>query len=362
MGCTGVPQIPANSPISTHSLHARNTGLIGGYIKVEIQKADLTWQDVTAEILNYGISGPADDNACNNGNPNAILQLQRVKNTAGPCLANGSQDSYDYWPNVLFDTREGTLREADPNSPGVTMGGLMHYVALDVGNLNKWLKGVAPYGAGSGVNALSNNGYGVYFSDRRNNRRRHEHCSDNRACFTAQWGDRRVRVRRRREPAERLGRPTPRWMAARTSTPTPSFDIYGMNPSSVNLLGQARWNTLPLNGLPSTAPLLLNQGGFDAIANVRPWFTLNHAEGMVNRPYLFRRALKLVNGGLTSFTTPNVTGLTVVTENPVYIQGDWNWNATAALTDPHAETAVIADAVTLLSTAWTDTNAFLNPA
>ena len=82
---------------------------------------------------------------------------------------------------------------------------------------------------------------------------------------------------------------------------------------------------------------------------------------MVNRSYLFRRALKLVNGGLASFATPGVIGLTIVTENPVYVQGDWNWNSTADLTDPHAATSVIADAVTLLSSDWTDTNAFLNP-
>ena len=50
-------------------------------------------------------------------------------------------------------------------------------------------------------------------------------------------------------------------------------------------------------------------------------------------------------------------------ENPVYIQGDWNANnaAGAGFTAPSAATAVIADAVTLLSNKWTDANSFANP-
>jgi hypothetical protein len=67
--------------------------------------------------------------------------------------------------------------------------------------------------------------------------------------------------------------------------------------------------------------------------------------------------LKLQNGGQGSIVMP---GLTVATENPLYIQGDWNWNG-SSLTTAHAETSVIADAVTLLSTAWTDANAFQSP-
>jgi hypothetical protein len=82
---------------------------------------------------------------------------------------------------------------------------------------------------------------------------------------------------------------------------------------------------------------------------------------MVNRTYLFRRALKLIHGSLGNIVTP---GLTVVTENPVYIQGDWNANQASTLADfgdPHAETSVIADAVTLLSNEWNDVESFLNP-
>jgi hypothetical protein len=56
-------------------------------------------------------------------------------------------------------------------------------------------------------------------------------------------------------------------------------------------------------------------------------------------------------------------GLTVVAENPVYIQGDYNANTAEANTydQPHVACAVIADAVTLLSNQWDDRNSFINP-
>ena len=59
---------------------------------------------------------------------------------------------------------------------------------------------------------------------------------------------------------------------------------------------------------------------------------------------LFRHALKLfVKGG--DIAGLGVNGLTVVSENPVYLKGDWNANGT--FTGAHAATAIIADAVTL---------------
>jgi hypothetical protein len=143
--CVGVPKTANGSQIYTQAMHAQNTGLVGGYIKIEIQKPDYSWVDVTAEILNYGIAGPSQwpgNNCYNlaNPNPKAILRVQRVRDTPGSCTAGGSQDSYDYWPNVLFDTREGLLRDVDPNDGRPTLGGLMNYIELDVQNLSLWFK------------------------------------------------------------------------------------------------------------------------------------------------------------------------------------------------------------------------------
>ena len=77
-----------------------------------------------------------------------------------------------------------------------------------------------------------------------------------------------------------------------------------------------------------------------------------------NRPLFFRRALKIVNGGLGNL--PN--GLTIAAENPVYVQGNYNAQANNTLADPHVPAAIVADAVTLLSNGWNDIRSFVNPA
>lgn len=79
------------------------------------------------------------------------------------------------------------------------------------------------------------------------------------------------------------------------------------------------------------------------------------------------RAIRLKNGG----TLPS-SGLTIVSENPVYIQGDYNTGSSAppsdsgTFTDPDASgyarklAAVYADAINVLSGAWVDTNSTLS--
>ena len=44
----------------------------------------------------------------------------------------------------------------------------------------------------------------------------------------------------------------------------------------------------------------------------------------VNRAFFFRRALKLVNGGRGDLPNNRSQGLTVASENPVYVQGNYN--------------------------------------
>jgi hypothetical protein len=84
--------------------------------------------------------------------------------------------------------------------------------------------------------------------------------------------------------------------------------------------------------------------------------------------------LKLVDGGLNRLPVRldnNLGGFTVASENPVYVQGNYNsdgtdpyWGAAnrATVADiPHAAAAVIADAVTLLSNQWSDFNSMQVP-
>ena len=83
-----------------------------------------------------------------------------------------SVNEHDYWPNTLYDAREAQTRDATPvASTDIALAGVMHYVELDVNNLRRWLAGqFAGVGAPNGVNAKNENGYIVYFSDRRGNK------------------------------------------------------------------------------------------------------------------------------------------------------------------------------------------------
>jgi len=76
-----------------------------------------------------------------------------------------------------------------------------------------------------------------------------------------------------------------------------------------------------------------------------------------------RHVLKIVDGTRGNLPTrpDGKGGFTVGSENPVYIQGDYNASAAdASWADPHAAAAVIADAVTLLSNGWSDLNSTIN--
>ena len=88
--------------------------------------------------------------------------------------------------------------------------------------------------------------------------------------------------------------------------------------------------------------------------NATPLTEVTPAIAKVNRAILFRRALKLSRGDL-GLVTP---GLTVVSENPVYVHGDYNANQALGFTGAHVAASVIADAVTFLSNAWNDANSF----
>ncbi len=102
------------------------------------------------------------------------------------------------------------------------------------------------------------------------------------------------------------------------------LDCYGetphyltINPAAANWVGtgfELTW--------PGTTPLATSS------ALIRPWTTIataNAPQARVNRQVLFRRALKLVNGGVLAGVSRLPTdGLTVVSENPVYVQGNYN--------------------------------------
>jgi hypothetical protein len=320
-GCTPTPSAPQNTPVTTNFRSVANTPLIDGFIKIEKQDINGVWTDVTQEILNLGIAGRnLAVGGCAEPNPDAVIRLQRLRDApVFSACGNGSENPTDYWPNALHDAREGNYRDDQNNaSTNVFLGGVMHYVELDVNNLRRWLQG----GIGvSGPNAMNITGYVLYFSDRRGNR--------NGAVETGEYGfEDFVNY-----PLTGAGLPNNQPDSGEDVNRNGQQELYGRNP------------ILPPG--VNTAPLDLN---------ARPQTVLSAAIARVNRPVLFRRALKIVNG-----RTPNIIapGLAVVAENPIYVQGDYN--ASNGFGNPHIAASVIGDALTILSNNWNDRNSFTSP-
>ncbi len=322
------------------------TPLLNGFIKIEQRTLAGAWQDVTLQLLNFGTTGRNlstgvsnfAGTTCVEPHTNAIIRLQRVKDvpaTNAPCGVNGgtiSQTSTDYWPNALYDTREGNFRDnVSTANLTIALGGVVQYIELDVNNLRRWIAGDAAFVGGTGYQTFSDNGYIVYFSDRRNNRNAANH-------ETGEYG-----FEDAVNPTDATGAPNNTLDAGEDVNASGVLDVYGRVP--VNVPSQL----LPLP-VASMAP-------WDV--NATPWTTTNSPTvARANRQVFFRRALKVVNGGLNNIPAP---GLTIAAENPIYVQGNFNALASDTAAEPNMACAIIADAVTLLSNNWNDIRSFVSP-
>jgi hypothetical protein len=458
------------------------TSSIGGYILINRQDRNGTWTDVTREILTMGFTGKRisngniwqinPDNNCVAPHPNAIIRVQRYRDTAtaAQCgqaaplvpaaVTTGANTGLNYWPNVLYDGREGMLRDDENNRPLVPVlpggagtpvghtqfdvatcgagpvncprlfwGGVMHYVEVDVNNLRRWLEGTigvtnAPACANGGslgtlTCAMDTTGYVLYFSDRRGNHNLGgDNALDNPVVTTLAVAPFGVEVTYPNDvETGELGFEDI-INTASTSVPNNALDHTftdaGGNvhfsedlnwelPSvpAINAPGRGTLETyggrprlLPLtaaagDNLPINRQLWVTNAGYTPLGSPVATPTLyslyanpiDRNVARVNRAFFFRRALKLVNGGLGNLPRNGSQGLTVSSENPVYVEGNYN-ACTNALpnqgnnfqpacaggvgfgTNPgvdHFSAAVIADAVTFLSNAWNDIRSFNTP-
>ena len=390
----------------------KNYPIITGCLKIEYQTTTPNvWVDVTQEIINLGLTGrnvnpqtvslapparpalPAAQvkasgptvnggvatDGCNTDlSPKAVIRLARVRDNAafdpiGCAITtpnNLTTYGTDFWPNALYDTREGLARDNALTGNAIVLSGVMYYVELDVANLAKWFSGTI---GSSGKNAVNISGYTVYFSDRRGDR----------ADTTA-------------------GGPPPSVVGgASNKTGAFGFEDF-VNPGSANAcpsgaLDQGEDTEGDYTNGVDTAPALRTYGGTPAFSSptiILPIPTLtalslgatpgsvinknpncttsatwpgdvydNVQDARENPPLIFRRALKLVNGSVFSAGVCDTVqcGLTVASENPVYIQGDYNAQPNGVLNGTYVGEAVIADAVTLLSDNFNDVNTFAFP-
>ena len=376
----------------------------GTWLRVEYLDNAGQWHGVTREWLGYGFGrgynrpptapwgvaaacplagNPAGQ--CSNPISPAILILQQLQSGKTVAQATGAGTGNNWLPINLYDAREGEPRDtrAGGTAASCSPNGVMNVVELDVGNLWLWLQRQAPYAAGSGnqVNKTKDNGYILYFSDRRGM------LSD--ASPTGNGLYNRITGMSGLEDVVNSG--------SSTGVPDNTLEgsvYYTFSPEDVNADNLAQnWGGRYLGagfGLAvGAAPGNMSQayyipGTTAGIANCATTGLWN----MVTGP---RHALRLVDGGMTAggvsylphpIAPATGNGFTVASEEPVYVYGDYNSgpgdpffpSSGANATTPHSAAAIIADSVTLLSnppagnntpvanTGWTDLQSLSFPA
>ena len=423
--------------------------IIKGFIKIEVQTAYGnpcgTWQDVTLEVLAFGYAGrninpwsgltaaqygtsepllglpgaqlgpPTGANACQDVHPNAIIRLERVRdnpsnwantntntrcgtfNSATPASQVYPTNPADYWPNALFDTREGTIRDLSPTgtlgginySQMVTLGGVMQYVEVDAKNLARYLGGGTGGLPGNGHLAYDSvnapNDYEVYISDRRGNytgaalpNAWPPLSPSNHETGEYGWND-------FVNPAATAGCPNNTQDTGEDvdGLGLTGFYTYGQNPTYIMAAGTAysslavgQYGTYSLAGpgnlygaTVASNAITANPGCVVTTPSVIwPMDYVIHAnEARENPNPFFRRAVKIMDGNSLAALgqCPGAVpcGLAIATENPAYIWGDFNANAANDGFNDNTNVAVSvnADAVTLLSNNYNDVNGFAFP-
>ncbi|HSY66796.1 MAG TPA: hypothetical protein VK829_19555 [Terriglobales bacterium] len=432
---TPVPYYNAPYPYFTAPAITSKTintwNLIDGYLRVEYRDAGGTYHPITAEWLQLGFARgttPPTAPGTNPINPNAILILQEPadRNASGgapdqvgappSCSKSGtvwtcikakppevttdlatllpwygdskavtqSVSMNNWYPINFYDAREGEVRDVNQGNASCAPVGVMNAVEIDVGNLAKWLSGVIP-GSGTSVDPVFQNGYVLYFSDRRGMLPNPNGTQVDAAG--AKTGD--SGLEDSINSGSAVGKPNG------GLEPTPPNKV--QSPEDVNN------NTILDNWGAGNIGLGLGYVGAlyapatsvnglirNAAGAPDPYLTAGRIPscipiGQKNWVSGARHVLKLVDGSLGNVPVRSDNGqggFTVASENPVYILGNYNSNCTAAgnpgctpgsanydvtwnpppYVEPlHAAAGVLADAVTMLSNNWSDLASLNSP-
>ncbi len=279
-----------------------------------------------------------------------------------------SLTQYNWYPINFYDSREGENRDNSLADDTCTTNGVMNAVEIDVGNLKKWLTGAIP-GSGTSVDYLAQNGYVLYFSDRRGMLLNPHPPMGGAAAKAGDSGLEDVI-----NASSAAGTPNGALEAPVANSPEDNNQNGFLDNFGPANMGLGFWNgpavSQNLNkaiNTPASPDPFGTAVGSARITSCMLTARKNWVSGA-------RHVLRLVDGSLgnvplrtdAAATLNSPGGFTVASENPVYIQGDYNSNAadsagwagdtTAFAGDVagHAAAAVLADTVTLLSNAWTD--------
>jgi hypothetical protein len=277
-----------------------------------------------------------------------------------------SLTQYNWYPINFYDAREGEVRDNVLDDNTCTVNGVMNAVEIDVGNLKKWLNGTIA-GHGTSVDSASQNGYVLYFSDRRGMLRN----PNSTPTSYLRTGDAGLEDVINRNSG--LGTPDgflETVPSGRKYSPEDVNENGVLDNFGTMNMGLGFWNGSTNLNTAITAP-----GPDDVYGTASPSARITSCADTARKNWVSgaRHVLRLEDGSLgqvplspTPITVNGVTyngGFTVASENPVYVWGDYNtnqadWNGGVDQAG-HAAAAVIADAVTLLSPTWTDNQSTL---
>jgi hypothetical protein len=315
----------------------------------------------------------------------------------------GANSQYNWYPINFYDAREGENNDSRSTTfpyaisncnatsctqPATTVvsgtpNGILNAVELDVGNLRNWLLGNTGL-TGTTVNYTTQNGYVLYFSDRRGEQFA---TTAQGANYQQYWGEygfedsvNYANAGNNFAPDGMLDPVNYNGVSDEDLNGNGLLDNYGVKYVG-DAFGPQTTADTDTTAIPSPYALL----------HRIPTFTY----GRANRVTGARHVLKLVDGSIGNLptmppgntfnncaqTAANPTacgGFTVASENPVYIQGNYNSNCPAAGNTctpttkgaytvtydtswttggaqvAHAAASIIADAVTMLSNNWQD--------
>jgi Tfp pilus assembly protein PilX len=420
---TGFPIIGelTSNPTSVAQMAVAATG--GPWLRVEYLNNAGTWVGVTTEWLGLGFGRqfdivPTAPGTTNTIDPNAILILHQLMPTVAQTAASahGAGTQGNWYPINFYDAREGEMRDntvantvsGTKQYSSCSVQGIMNAVELDVGNLAKWLKGSIG-ASGLNVNYTNFNGYVLYFSDHRGMLP---------STHTSNGGQTPAGVINGESGLEDVVNSSANLTSTTPDGVLEGATYYTYSPEDVDQNGFLdNWgeknlgygfeiNTgSPLNGYQrivvsgagtaSSIDCAAYNPGTTATPLPIPTTTtllsgVTDQRGMANPVSGARHVLKLVDGGMSagllsylpvmpttsgcsqSATNPTgCGGFTIASENPVYIQGNYNtnssdpfWgtaNAATPTQTPHSAASIIADSVMLLSNQWSDANSLANP-
>lgn len=384
---------------------------ISGRILIEIVKPDGTTVDVTQTILSMGVT---------EGEPNGIVYLQRplwaayvqgsrdrlggtfdlvnltrnsqtiadgeISDPSALLYANrgfinttttaADEDAGNYIrsanptgtynqivPINVYNVREGWVRST-LNEYDIYQRGMTSVIELNMRNIARWVDGVYDANLLSGTNAVSTNingdeGYVIYVSDRRGDRVKAEYLADGTSY-------------------------------ASTNGLVDNEDIYGPNGAldsgedvidfGWNVGGTSKKGTLQkdITELPDSGTLCCTPSNGAAVTDATRLARSNSVLSWTNTSNYFRRAVRLFDGETLSTTAATgklspTKGITVASENMVYIWGNFNTTGVASIPaggstlndggflGAQVPSSIVCDAIFPLSRTWFDASSALYP-